>query len=191
MLFFMEKGNPPGPFEQPAHTMFAAQAVGLAQQFAAVMAPFPIGAGPVYSLDMSAPEGLSTGGGTQSLQHIKLVPNDQSGTIVLGSADQQSNEAKLRTWQHIDHTHRARFQNPPAFSEADYADLCEKIRNYLLAMRFSITEEVFSPPMVAAKSETKPSATLPTPGWPTWAVAGAAGGAMFVIGILATWLVLR
>ena len=67
------------------YTQVAAQALSLAELFEARFAQGV--AGPVpFRIELAAPDGPSTAGGKQALQHIKLVPLGGGPTIVIGSA---------------------------------------------------------------------------------------------------------
>ena len=69
---------------QVKYTQVAAKQLSLAELFEE---RFQAGLqGPLhFRVELSAPDGPSTGGGKQALQHIKLVAPDGSGTIVIGS----------------------------------------------------------------------------------------------------------
>jgi hypothetical protein len=103
-------------------TRFAMQAVDLAGLFGLLIGERPL-TGPVtYHVELSAPEGPSTGGGVQAVQHIKLIPVDGGATLVAGWANQIEKTAELRTLNYLNLLHRQRFgrsalKPPPLPSE--------------------------------------------------------------------------
>src|SRR5438105_4208852 len=81
------------PKARPLQTQFAMRALGLAERFAQVCGAHGLdGDGVTYRLELAAPEGPSTGGGKQAVQHVKLVPN-RGTTIVIGQANQVEGRA--------------------------------------------------------------------------------------------------
>jgi hypothetical protein len=121
-------------------TVFAQQAIDLAEVFNLVVGAAQL-AGPVqFRVELSAPEGQSTGGGTQSLQHVKLIPADGGATLVAGWMNQVERRAELRTLAYLDAQHGLRFQNaqlraPPAPSQRldrqRYEALLQRIEAFL------------------------------------------------------------
>jgi hypothetical protein len=74
-----------------------------------------------YAPELTAPEGPSTSGGVQAMQHLRLVPSqaDQSA-IVVGHANHAAGQAELRTYEHLDAIHRQRFQRQLALDRGQY-----------------------------------------------------------------------
>jgi hypothetical protein len=94
----------------PKRTEFASKALDLAARFRLQVGSQPLAGAVAYRVELAAPDGLSTGGGTQSVQHIKLVPPDGGVTIVVGSADQKEGFAELRTYECVHEIHAQRFK---------------------------------------------------------------------------------
>jgi hypothetical protein len=95
-------------------TLVAGQAVGLAELFRFTVGQTVLEGSTRYAVEMSAPEGESTGGGKAALQHIVLRPTEGSGaTIVIGTAHAASKRAELRTFRNVDAAHRRRFGGAP------------------------------------------------------------------------------
>ena len=93
-------------------TVHAAKALSLAQKFNIHFAGDDVETGtramPVnYKVEMVAPEGPSTGGGKQAVQAIKMVPT-RGQTIVIGTANQVTGIAEVRTWEHLAQVHAQR-----------------------------------------------------------------------------------
>ncbi len=78
------------------YTQVAQKAVSLAELFAARFERKL--EGPVcFRVELSAPEGPSTAGGKQALQHIKLLPEGGGLAVVIGSANTTRMTAEIRT----------------------------------------------------------------------------------------------
>src|SRR5688572_29763118 len=95
---------------RPVHTQFAMQAIDLAGLFKAL-----VGGTPVESTDenpftpeLSAPDSPSTGGGAQSVQHVKL--SRPGLVIVAGSSDGVERTAELRSHAYLQAMHAQRYK---------------------------------------------------------------------------------
>jgi hypothetical protein len=143
------------------HTAFAGQAIGLAELFKYSFSKKRL-EGPVgYSLEMSAPEGNSTGGGKQPLQHVKLVP-DSGATLVIGTANIVDKSCELRTFRHMDDVHRQRFKGQPFNTDAEkYGALLEDLRTFFTAQHYTVSmHEAAAPtrPMPPVATASRPIA---------------------------------
>src|SRR5579863_4476470 len=86
----------------PLQTQYALQATDLAESFQKTVGQMRIGPHG-YVPDLTTPEGPSTGGGVQALQHVRLLPPHASlPSLVVGHANQRDGTAALRTWEHVD-----------------------------------------------------------------------------------------
>ena len=94
----------------PKRTAFAMQALGLAETFNLMLQAERVKGPVTYRVELSAPDGMSTAGGKQATQHVKLVPEGGGSTIVAGSANQAENWAELRTFEHLKLLHAQRFK---------------------------------------------------------------------------------
>ena len=54
-----------------------------------------------YKVELTAPEGQSTGGGVQARQHITLVSPADGHTVVVGACNNFEKTAELRTYDHV------------------------------------------------------------------------------------------
>jgi hypothetical protein len=120
------------------YTRVAAQAASLAELF---IASFESGLdGPVhFRVELSAPDGPSTAGGKQALQHVKLIPDDGGRTIVIGSADTTRALAEIRTFDHIAALYAQRYRGAAIPVEAGrYNELGEKLANFFRSMRMQV-----------------------------------------------------
>ncbi|MBV9946386.1 MAG: hypothetical protein JOZ69_06035 [Myxococcales bacterium] len=74
-----------------------------------------------YAPELTAPEGPSTAGGVQAMQHLRLVPYDKAQpTLVVGHANHADGKAELRTYEHMEALHRQRFQRDLALDRTHY-----------------------------------------------------------------------
>src|SRR6185312_4105924 len=112
------------------YTAVAAKALSLHELFAVGFAKGLDG--PVhFSVELSAPDGPSTGGGKQALQHIKLIPDGGGMAVVIGSADTALNVAEVRTFEHVVALYAQRFRGAPLpVDPARYAELCRTLAQF-------------------------------------------------------------
>jgi hypothetical protein len=94
--------------------------------------------------DLTAPEGPSTGGGVQAMQHVRLVPPQPTlPTLVVGHANQRDGDAELRTWEHVDAICRDRFKQGAPIDASQYELFLQSAQGFLsacgLRVRFSAT----------------------------------------------------
>ncbi len=90
------------------HTQFAMQALGFADLFNIKIGDQKVKG---HRVEMSAPDGPSTGGGKQSVQHVKLIAEDGSGAVIVaGSANQMEKSAEVRTYEYLADLHAKRFK---------------------------------------------------------------------------------
>jgi hypothetical protein len=83
---------------------------------------------------MTSPDGPSTGGGVQSMQHVRLVPPQPNmPTLVVGHANQREGAAQLRTWDHVDAICRERFHQGAPLDPAHYAQFLQSAQGFLAA----------------------------------------------------------
>ncbi len=101
-----------------------------------------------YRPEMMAPEGQSTGGGVQAMQHVRLVPTavgpngETAGraNLVIGSATATEKMAELRTFEALDEAHRSHFGGEPVLLDrASYATFLLKLQGFFEAQGFLVT----------------------------------------------------
>lgn len=120
------------------YTRVAAKAVNLAELFEEA---FAAGLdGPVrYRIKMSAPEGPSTAGGKQALQHIKLIPERGGPTIVIGAANTIKQTAEIRTYALLADLHAQRFRGATLpLQPGQYKELVDAMMGFFEAMRLHV-----------------------------------------------------
>ncbi len=97
--------------------------------------------GPVhFRVELAAPDGPSTGGGKQALQHLKLVAADGGGTIVIGSANAQAQTAEIRTFEQIAELYAQRYHGAAIPVDiVRYRALCQDLASFLRAMKLEVS----------------------------------------------------
>lgn len=114
-------------------TRLARKFVTLADSFTESFGPFTMGAGN-WSVELTAPQGMSTGGGKQALQHIRLIPKRQGfSVIVAGTVNQVERRAELRDFDHVSITHEVRFRHSLEISPAEWIEFLKKAEGVLNA----------------------------------------------------------
>jgi hypothetical protein len=92
-----------------------------------------------YVPEMTKPEGPSTGGGVQALQRIRLVSRSGNPVLVIGSVNKQEGKAELRTFEHLEAIHEARFKEPLALNRDQYWELVGKMQRFFEASSVKVT----------------------------------------------------
>lgn len=173
---------------QVVHTSFAFQANALATQFNELFGQVEVPTGHLMSL--TAPDGPSTGGGVQSLQHLKLSPKGPGPVLVMGSLDTNKMTASVRTHGHLAHQARARGVMLAVQLKA-YEAVADRVRTFLESMGFQVTVEeapVEAAPAVAPPQGVVLAAPAEDRFWLGFIIGGGVVGALATIG---TWLALK
>jgi hypothetical protein len=118
-------------YERENRTQFAIKALTLAETFNMTLGQERV-KGPInYRVELSAPDGMSTAGGKQATQHVKLVPEGGGATVVAGSANQAESWAELRSFEHLQILHAQRFKGAEVpVNRVQYNELLQKIRQF-------------------------------------------------------------
>jgi hypothetical protein len=120
-------------------TQFSLQATGLAESFRGTVGRVRVGPHG-YVPDLTAPEGQSTGGGVQALQHVRLVPPQPTlPTLVVGHANQRDGTAELRTWEYVDALCRDRFKQSAPIDPSQYELFLQSAQGFLAACGLRVT----------------------------------------------------
>jgi hypothetical protein len=114
-------------------TQFSVKASTLADSFRSTVGRLRVG--PYgYTPDLTAPEGPSTSGGVQAMQHVRLLPPQPNmPTLVVGHANQRDGAASLRTWDHVDAICRERFKQGAPLDPAQYGQFLQSAQGFLAA----------------------------------------------------------
>jgi hypothetical protein len=120
-------------------TRFAVRAIDFAETFNAGLGAMSIQPG-AYRPQLTAPDGPSTGGGVQAVQHVRLVAARQGfPSILVGSANQRFGTAELRSYEYIDAVHRERWRRPVPLDRGDYEDFLDAAKNFFEANQLVVT----------------------------------------------------
>ncbi len=97
---------------------------------------YRVGAG-AWQVELSTPEGQSTAGGKQALQHLRLVPTREGyAALVVGTVNGVLYSAELRTFDHVAMSHEVRFKRPLEISASEYDDFLRKADVIMNLCRF-------------------------------------------------------
>lgn len=107
-------------------TRVANQAASLAETVSEGFDEFHMGAGD-YVVQLSVPDGPSTGGGAQARQSLRLVPRRKGyATVVTGIVDPVLSTAELRTFDYVAMLHELRYKRPLEINGEEYDDFLKK-----------------------------------------------------------------
>jgi hypothetical protein len=159
--------------------MYSGAAMDLADRFQLRMAGLKIPQGD-YLPGMTAPDGPSTGGGVQALQHIRLVPRAQGmSPLLVGTANAKAGVAELRVYDLVQAQHQQRFKQPAPLDRAAY-------ESFLKAASDFFAEAKLTPMLVTQSADTAAVATsIPAPAMPSSASSRVAGIVLLVMAVLA------
>jgi hypothetical protein len=138
-----------------AHTQFAMQAIDFAGIFNAVAGSQPIAAteGDAFKAELSAPEGPSTGGGKQSVQHIKL--SRPGLTVVAGQADTVERSGELRSYDYVSALHAQRFHGAALpIARTEYDEFIKRAKGVLAQQQLSIVMKDAAPGSAAPQPQS-------------------------------------
>jgi hypothetical protein len=134
-------------------TYHAIQASDLATAFNDALKKMRIGPGD-YGIELTAPEGPSTAGGVQALQHVRLVPREMGlPTLVVGHANHPEGRAELRTYEHVEAIHLQRFRRPLALDRAQYEQVLAMAKQMLDVLRLETV--IAGPPVETPEEEER------------------------------------
>jgi len=122
------------------HTQFAMKAVGLADFFKADFSFDRVKGDVEYRPELAAPDGPSTGGGKQAVQHIRLVPFGRGTVITAGWANLAERRAEVRTFRYLSVTHAQRFKGQTIpIDQASYEAVAKKLQEWFTKQGFVLT----------------------------------------------------
>ncbi len=177
-------------------TQFSIKASSLADSYRSTVGRLRVGPHG-YSPDMTAPDGQSTGGGVQALQHLRLLPPQPNmPTLLVGHANQKEGSAELRTWEHVDALCRERFKQGAPLDPAQYEQFLQSAQGFLAAcgLRVAVapTPEELVLRRAGVTTEASEDAALSpeTPGLRRSLGLFFAGGAVALAVAVAAWLLI-
>ena len=144
-------------------TQFAMQALSLAEAFNLEMESERVKGPITYRVELSAPDGPSTGGGKQAVQHIKLVPEGGGATIVAGSANQVERWAELRSFEHLKQLHAQRFRGAEIpLNRVQYNELYAKLESFFADKGCRVRVAAAAPSAASVQPQTSSAITSGT-----------------------------
>ena len=136
-------------------TQVASQAASLAETVTEGFDGFAMGAGS-YGVDLSIPDGPSTGGGVQARQHLRLVPRRKGYPIIVaGTVDPVTSTADIRTFEHVAILHELRFDAPVEITPDEYGEFLRKAAVVMNLARVRSREVGPSPELLAQRAARK------------------------------------
>lgn len=126
------KKPPPG---DPAalRTRLAKKFVSLADDVNEEFKDFSIGAG-AWGVELTAPQGMSTGGGKQALQHLRMRAKRPGYSVLVGgTVNQVEKTAELRDYAHMCMMHEVRFRKRLEITQAEWEQFLRKCEVVLRA----------------------------------------------------------
>lgn len=154
---------------EDVRTLFAQRGADIADAFAAEVSKTKL-TGPVeYHVELMPPDGPSTGGGTRSIQHLRLVPHSGTGAaIVVGTWDQLHRVATLRSWELLSEQYAQRFKGAKLPVDAvAYGRSLQQMETFFLERSANVERDDVERVTVAAKA-APPTASrtgAPSAGW--------------------------
>jgi hypothetical protein len=110
----------PAPQAEQLRTRLARRFTTLADEVTEGFGELQIGAG-CWVVELTAPGGMSTGGGKQMLQHLRLRPKRQGHVVLVGGVvNSITKTADLRDHAHMDAIYRARFGRAMEITPAEW-----------------------------------------------------------------------
>jgi hypothetical protein len=168
-------------------TRFAVRALDFAETFNAGLGALSLQPA-AYQPQLTTPDGPSTGGGVQAVQHVRLVAARQGfPSILVGSANQRSGTAELRSFEYVEAVHRQRWKRPVPLDRNDYEDFLHAAKNFFEGNQLLVT--IAGPSAALARRAQAEDDRAPASGGGASIVIGVVAG--LVIGALAIWILLR
>jgi hypothetical protein len=107
-------------------TQLTRKFVSLADSVTEAFRDFSIGVG-AYAIELTAPQGMSTGGGKQALQHLRLRPRRPGyAVIVAGAVNPVERRAELRDHDHLAAMNEVRFGRRVDISAQEWEQFLRK-----------------------------------------------------------------
>ena len=140
-------------------TRLASKFVTLAETVTDAFDEFHIGAGD-WVVELTAPEGMSTGGGKRVMQHFRLRPRRQGFSVVIGgSVNPFTKEAELKDYDHVRMIHSVRFGTELAIGIEEWEQFLRQAEVVLETAKIR-TERVGPPKELVAQVKKKLSPAL-------------------------------
>jgi hypothetical protein len=136
--------EPDGQDPNALRTAIAKKFVSLADDVNEAFAGFHIGGGD-YVVELTQPQGPSTGGGRHALQHLRLRPRRAGFPVIVGgSVDGPAKCADLRDFAYVHLVHTLRFDSALDLGENEREQFLRKAE--VVLKKLEITTRRVSPP---------------------------------------------
>jgi hypothetical protein len=143
------------PDVEALRTRLARKFTTLADEVTECFNDFSIGRGD-YVVELLAPEGPSTGGGKQALQHLRLRPRRAGyAVIIAGSVNPIEKHAELRSYEHAFLVQQVRFEKPLEITSAEWEQLLRKAEVVLQLANIESARVGPSPDLLRESRRTK------------------------------------
>jgi hypothetical protein len=158
-------------------TQFAMQALGFADVFNLKIGDQKVSG---HRVELSAPDGPSTGGGKQSVQHIKLIPEGGGTVTVAGSADQMEKKAEIRSWDYLQALFAQRFKGKTLpIDRTQYAALVKRMQVFFADQGLAVV--MLDTPPQSGVERSEPRAMNPMVIFVMVAIVAIAAGVFFFL----------
>jgi hypothetical protein len=101
-----------------------------------------------HKVSLTAPEGQSTGGGVQAVQHVTL--SAEGRTIVVASCNNVEKTAELRTFDHVSQRYKQQFNLLFPVERIKYDELKGRLIEFFKNQSMQVTTAQPPPPQAAA-----------------------------------------
>lgn len=108
-----------------------------------------------FRSEITSPDGPSTGGGVQAMQHVMLIPVQGGAPLVVGHANKADQTAQIRSYDHVASHFRSRFKADVPFARNDYEAYMAQVWRFLQSQDLAVTTEPFKPPPAAPPTQAR------------------------------------
>lgn len=137
----------------PAHT--ERKLATLAEEVTECFADFQIGSGD-YVVELFAPEGQTTDGGKQAVQHLRLRARREGyADVIAGTVNRIEKHAELRTFEHALLVHEIRSKKPLEITPPEWEQLLRKAEVFLQIANIESARVGPSPDLLRDARHTK------------------------------------
>jgi hypothetical protein len=113
-----------------------------------------------WRAELDAPSTVSTDGGRQAIQHLRLVPGAQGfAPIMAGTVNGPQGLVELRIFDYVDAAHRQRFGKGAPIDRASYDQFFHQMREFFGAMRMNVNA-LSTPAELHSEPEPEPTRSI-------------------------------
>ena len=121
---------------EDAHTRFAMAAMDFAGLFNTAFEEKWLGR---FQIRMTEPEGQSTGGGIQALQHVTLTDASENTKLVIAAANTSDQTAEVRSSGQVASLYQKRYGKMFSVDPVQYNDLQQKLVSFFQSQSYQVT----------------------------------------------------